>query len=176
MSDSFINLDHLCRPSTTRGNTSRSKLVTSPSLSRISRISPEGTIIEPSSSQASSSNLEHGSGPSSPSPTDIIESEPRPSVSNPGPSLTIESGSGSNRTGVEHSGRDTRVNPAAELSNVSTRDHRLRSTSSTNSRQSSSTDQGIGTSVAESLSEPLREPSGSSSAVSIEISEGAEEV
>lgn len=166
MSDSFINLDHLCRPSTSRGNTSRSKLNTSPSLSRISRISPEGTIIEPS---YVSTSLENNSGSTAiQPPTDVIESEPRSSVSNPGPSLSTETDSSSGRVAVSIG-----VNPAADLSNVSTRDHRLRSTSSTNSRHSSSTDQGIGTSVTESLSEPLREPS---SSVSIEVSEDVEGV
>ncbi|KAL5250039.1 hypothetical protein ACHWQZ_G015943 [Mnemiopsis leidyi] len=166
MSDSFINLDHLCRPSTSRGNTSRSKLNTSPSLSRISRISPEGTIIEPS---YVSTSLENNSGSTAiQPPTDVIESEPRSSVSNPGPSLSTDTESSSGRVAVSSG-----VNPAADLSNVSTRDHRLRSTSSTNSRHSSSTDQGIGTSVTESLSEPLREPS---SSVSIEVSEGVEGV
>ena len=174
MSDSFLNLEHLCAPSTARGTSSshpRGKVVTSPSLSRLSRVAPEDAIIETGSSQPSTSR---SSGEQNNRDTSRSDSNsgtgPRSSVHSSGQATSAESGSSSGRTSVEHLGRGSGVNPAAELSNVSTRDIRLGSNSSANSRNSASTDQGIGASVTGSVSDPLRE-SNSSSAFNVEISE-----
>ena len=182
MSDSFLNLDHLPPPSTARGSTSnhhtRGKVVTSPSLSRLSRVAPEDTIIESSSNQPSTSRSADPNNAALPRASGRnVGSSRRSSVNNRGQSSITEPGSGGIRTSTEHqvssSGSTSGVNPAAELSNVSTRDRRLRSNSSINSRNS--IDQGIGTSVDESVtqSEPLRE-SNDSHTFDIEISEDAE--